>query len=55
VSQAELSDEERSELAELKSGYINEQYDYLLEATLRTSSITDHFHLHLMVIKDFEV
>jgi hypothetical protein len=55
VPETALSDEERAELLEIKrSSYINERYDYSLEATPRALSISNHFHIHLMVIKDFE-
>lgn len=54
VAEKDLSAEERVELLEIKrSSFINDQYDYSLEATPRTLSIPDHFHIHLMVIKDF--
>jgi hypothetical protein len=55
VPETELSDEEKDELIEIKRGYANERYDYVLEATPKALSIPEHFHVHFMVIKDFEI
>lgn len=55
VPETALSEEERVELLEIKRGeYVSERYGYSLEATSRTLSIPDHFHIHLMEIKDFD-
>ncbi|HVY72635.1 MAG TPA: hypothetical protein VG984_01085 [Candidatus Paceibacterota bacterium] len=48
---AEINDEERAELMELRRTYINENYRYIMEATTRTKSIPAHFHLQLIEIK----
>jgi hypothetical protein len=55
VAEVDLSAEERAELLEIKRGkLVDDTYDYSLEATPHTLSIPDHFHIHLMAIKDFE-
>ena len=51
VSEKELSREELEELRSIKDSYINEGYDWIIEATRRSKSIPDHFHLHLIVGK----
>lgn len=54
VPELDLSVEERAELLEIKRGeYVNERYDYSLEATPRAFSIPDHFHIQFLEIKDF--
>ncbi|MBX4192088.1 hypothetical protein KW798_01230 [Candidatus Parcubacteria bacterium] len=47
-----LTKEENEELWKIKPEYINDQYDYILEATSKHKSIPAHFHLHLLVVKD---
>jgi hypothetical protein len=46
-----LTVKEKKELDRLKSGYINEKYVVIAEATHRKKSIPDHFHLHLIILK----
>ncbi len=48
----ELTDEELSELYQIKRGYINEHYDFINENVTHTSSIPAHHHLHLIVVRD---
>jgi len=48
----ELSEEERAELQQIKTTYLNATYEYLLEAVHKKKSIPSHFHLHLLVAKD---
>lgn len=43
-----LSAEELRELEDIKRAYINDAYDYILEAVPRIKSIPAHFHLHLI-------
>ncbi len=52
VAEAELTEEEKKELYQIKNSYINEHYEYVLEATHKQKSVPAHFHLHLMVIKE---
>lgn len=54
VAETKLSDEERTELLDIKRGSAMGSYEYMLEATSRILSIPQHFHLHLLVTKDFE-
>jgi len=46
-----LNTEEKNEMEEIKFGYVNENYDYIIEATVKNKSIPAHFHLHLIVAK----
>lgn len=48
----ELTQEEIAELQELKGGVVNDGYDFILEATSKTKSIPNHFHLHLVTVKN---
>ncbi len=48
---AELNEEEKAEFELIKNSYVNEHYRYLLEATNRTKSIPNHFHIHMIEIK----
>ncbi len=52
VGESELSPEEAEGLRELKKGYLNENYEFIIEAVQRRKTIPDHFHLHLIVAKD---
>lgn len=52
VTEAELSEEERKELQELKQTYVNDNYDFYIEAA-KKKAMTDHFHLHVIVPKDY--
>lgn len=52
VSESDLAHEEKDELSSMKEGYINDNYEYIIEATRKKKSIPAHFHLHLIVAKD---
>ena len=52
VSERELSEAEKNELRSIKETYLSENYEYMIEPTLRRKSIPAHFHLHLIVSKD---
>ena len=52
AKEVELTPEELSEFIELKNAVLNNRYDYFLEATDRTKSVPEHFHLHLLVVKE---
>jgi hypothetical protein len=49
VLERDLAPDEISELAEIKAGYIDSTYDYIIEATTKNKSIPAHFHIHLIV------
>jgi hypothetical protein len=51
VGEDDMSEEEKGEWASLKRT-VGEDYDLMIEATMRNKSIPDHFHLHLVVVKD---
>lgn len=52
VEEKDLNEEERSELVEIKYGYINENYGHIIEATNKYKSIPGHLHLHLLVLNE---
>ena len=52
AGEAELSTEERDELANIKDAYMNAHYEYFIEAARKNKSIPGHFHLHLIVMED---
>lgn len=47
----DLTTEERAELTELKTTYLNERYHFIIEPLPKYRSIPDHYHLHLIVAK----
>lgn len=49
---AEINEEERMELEEIKKTYINEQYNYVMESVNRQKSIPSHYHLQLILLKE---
>lgn len=52
VTEEGLSVDELYELKKLKDTVLNEDYEYIIEATHKTKSIPSHFHLHLIVVKE---
>ena len=52
TTQAGLTQEELEELSELKYSYINDNYEFLIEATPHKQSVPSHFHLHAIVSLD---
>ena len=51
---AALTAGELAELADIKTDYVNERYEWLMEATPKNQSLPEHFHLHLIVPKALE-
>ncbi|HVZ76187.1 MAG TPA: hypothetical protein VG934_02890 [Candidatus Paceibacterota bacterium] len=50
-----LTEEEKSELLAIKhSDDIQGSYQFMIEATEKQKSIPGHFHIHLLVAKDFD-
>jgi diadenosine tetraphosphate (Ap4A) HIT family hydrolase len=47
VTEFELTEEEKTEYLEIKKELLKE-YDYIMEATNKTKSIPEHFHVHLI-------
>ncbi|MEJ0054035.1 MAG: hypothetical protein WDN10_04950 [bacterium] len=47
-----LTDSELAEQKLIKRGFVNEGYDWIIEATHKNRSIPSHFHLHLIVQKE---
>ena len=55
VTYSELTAEEKKEFEDIKQTYVEEHYDITAEATNRIKTIPEHFHVHLIIIKnDFE-
>ena len=52
MAEDQLSQEEKGELESLRLGYINEKYEFLMEATKKKKSIPGHAHVHLIVAKE---
>ncbi|HWA31930.1 MAG TPA: hypothetical protein VG694_00540 [Candidatus Paceibacterota bacterium] len=52
VTEENLTDEEKAELKSLRAGYVNENYEFVIEPTAKMKSIPLHMHLHLIVSKD---
>lgn len=50
-----LNEEELSEFASLKKGYIKDNYDVLFENLPKGQTFPGHFHLHLLVLKREDV
>jgi len=48
VNEHELEENALIELCELKEGFLNDEYLYIMEALPGTKSIPGHFHLHLI-------
>ncbi len=51
VAEEKLNDEEIKELQTIKKSFIDPEYDWIIEATLKNKTIPDHFHIHLIVGK----
>ncbi|MBC7836926.1 hypothetical protein H7X87_04090 [Acetobacteraceae bacterium] len=52
VTEASVSREAWMEYQELKKGILNQDYEFLVEATTKKKSIPAHFHIHLLVAQD---
>lgn len=52
MKELELSNEAKAELLELKSHYLDDNYEYIFEPLPKKKSIPAHHHLHLMVTHD---
>lgn len=50
-----LTEEEEKEIDLLKETYINDNYDVVWENLPKDQTVTEHFHLHLLVLKREEV
>lgn len=48
-----LLEEERTELEMIKREYIDTTYEWIMEPTFHQKSVPGHFHLHLLVTKDW--
>ena len=48
----ELNESEKIEFESLKAGYINDEYEFIIEPTLKKKTIPLHMHLHLIVPKE---
>ncbi|MEK7081170.1 MAG: hypothetical protein AAB902_02170 [Patescibacteria group bacterium] len=48
----ELNKTEKKEFESIKSAYIEKEYELIAEVTERKKSIPDHFHIHLIILKN---
>src|SRR5690606_36300887 len=48
-----LTNAEKDELIIIKDTYLGQHYAYMLEALTGQKSIPEHFHLHVLVPKEF--
>lgn len=53
VKFGDVSNEEMEELKEIRSNEIDKLYGCIIESTSQTQSIPTHFHLHLLVPREF--
>lgn len=53
VTENELTSEELTEFKHIKETELNENYTFIMEALPKQKSIPTHFHLHLIVPKEF--
>lgn len=53
VTEAKLTAEEAEELYDIKTNLLDGEYMFIMEALPRIKSIPAHFHLHLLVPKDY--
>jgi uncharacterized protein YnzC (UPF0291/DUF896 family) len=51
VKESGLSEEEKKEYAEIKATYVENEYEFIMEPTVKLKSIPEHFHLHVIVAK----
>ena len=52
VIYGKLNKKEREEFDKIKESFIEKDYELIVEASTRKKSIPDHFHIHLMNLKD---
>jgi diadenosine tetraphosphate (Ap4A) HIT family hydrolase len=55
ITEVEITPEERDEYLEIKKSHIDTEYEYIFISTKRTVSIPDHFHMHLIVVKEGDI
>lgn len=51
-TEKEITQEEWLEYAKIKAEYLQDHYGYFMEAANRDKSIPNHFHIHLIVVKE---
>lgn len=51
VIEEDLTKDEIDELKTIKLGYVNNNYDYVIETTHKNRSVPSHFHLHVIIGK----
>lgn len=52
VVENKLTRAEKKEFESIKQKFVEKKYELIIETTTRKKSIPEHFHLHLIVIKD---
>lgn len=51
ATENELTKEEWDEYNKLRKGFLNENYTYFIEASMKTKTIPSHLHIHLINVK----
>lgn len=51
ITEDDITDEEWEEFKKLKKGYIDDNYNFIFENTIKTKTIPNHLHFQLMVVK----
>ncbi|KKS04308.1 MAG: hypothetical protein UU82_C0011G0009 [Candidatus Nomurabacteria bacterium GW2011_GWC2_41_8] len=52
TAEKKLTKAEKKEFEIIKSRYIEQKYEFLIETVNKQKSIPGHFHIHLIIIKD---
>ena len=51
IAETDVTNEEWLEFNEIKRGFVNDNYDLIMERTQRTKTVPAHCHFHLINIK----
>ena len=54
VKEDQFNDDERAEYAKLKAGYVNDNYEFIMESVVKGKTVPEHFHTQLIIIKEEE-
>lgn len=49
ASDTELTEEEWAEFRSIKGGYLQTEYEFIIEPTLKMKSIPAHSHIHMII------
>ena len=51
VIEKDLTEEEKAELYSIKYGYVNDNYEFVMEVVPKGKTLPPHLHLHLLIAK----